>query len=225
MYEDQSLESLAEKISENLKHADEYINQADQRVIEAAQMVVEAKRRVEGGADDIGWYEWAKVHIGLNKSRLDELHSIGIAGDPLGRVRVIRDLAKARVQRHRDKKKASPLREGEESKTEGNAEPAAEAESGAPAPDHGPNSEPERDSETARDIQSPFESALGEPKSPPEADEPRSVEDEERAKLILKFTEWAKSADIDELRSKVMSIVDSLAIPDFLDRRQKQDAA
>ncbi len=226
MYKDQTLESLAEHISENVKQADKYINQADQLVIEAAQMVVEAKKRVDqGDAGDISWYEWAELHIGLKKTRLDELHSIGSVGDPLDRAREIRELAKARAQRHRDKKKAIPLRNGEESKTEGSAAPAAETDSGAPAPDHGFKSEPEHDSETTREIQSPLESALDEPKSPPEAVGPRSAEDEERAELIRKFNEWAKTANIDELRSKVMSIVDPLAIPDCLDRRKKQDAA
>ena len=103
--------------------------------------------------------------------------------------------------------------------------PAAETDSGDPAPDHGPKSKPEHDSETTHDIQSPLGSALDEPKSPPEAVGPRSAEDEERVELIRKFTEWAKMANIDELRSKVMSIVDPLAIPDCLDRRKKQDAA
>jgi hypothetical protein len=226
MYEDQSLESLAKKIAENVKQADEFINQADQRVIEAAQMLVEVKERVDqDDAVDISWYDWAKTHIGLNKTRLDELHSIGSAGDPLARAREIRELAKARAQRHRGKKKAIPLRNGEESKTEGTAVPAAETESGAPAPDKGQNSEPERDSDTARDIQSPLESALDESNSPPEAVESHSAEDKERAELISKFTAWAKTANIDELRSKVMNIVGPLAIPGFLDRRQKQDAA
>ena len=107
MYKDQTLESLAEHISENVKQADKYINQADQLVIEAAQMVVEAKKRVDqGDAGDIVWYEWAEKHIELKKTRLDELHSIGSVGDPLDRAREIRELGKARVQRHRGKKKA-----------------------------------------------------------------------------------------------------------------------
>ena len=147
MYEDETLESLAEKISENVKQADEYINQADecinqadQRVIEAAGMVVEAKKRVDKDETvDIDWYEWAETHIGLKKTRLDELHSIGSADDPLDRARQIRKLAKTRAQRHRDIKKTSPLRNGEESKTEDSAGPAAKTERGAPGPNHGPN--------------------------------------------------------------------------------------
>jgi hypothetical protein len=56
MYKDQTLESLAEQILENVKQADDYINQAHQLVIEAAQMVVEAKKRVDqGDAGDISW--------------------------------------------------------------------------------------------------------------------------------------------------------------------------
>lgn len=234
MYEDQTLESLAKQISENVKkaddhsnQADEHINQADQLVIEAAKMVVAAKKRViQGEFSDTGWYGWADEHIGLKPTRLDELLSIGNAKDPLGRAREIRELAKARARRHRDKNKVSPSRNGKKSKTEGSAVPAAEAASGDSATDPEPKPQPEGDSTPAPEMASdkPGQDQRPGPEKPL-SEQLLSEEDREQRELIAKFTEWALTASISDLRHEVLRIIDPMRIPANMDRRPNRDAA
>ena len=104
--ETETLEVLAEKIAR-------YATEADEKTIEAAKLIVEARKRVEAGdAGDITWYSWALENIKLSPSRLRELQRIAEAEDPQKELERQRMVTRKRVERHREKKKSAPLRNG-----------------------------------------------------------------------------------------------------------------
>ena len=101
MYDNQSLPMMAEEIAAKVEESDRLAGRSAELLVEAAKVVVEAKKRLdEGAVQGVGWYEWAEKHTGLKKTRLDELHSIGSAKDPMARAQEIHGLNKARAQRH-----------------------------------------------------------------------------------------------------------------------------
>ena len=196
------LEILAKQISEKVKKADEHINQADQLVIEAGKMVCAARQRVENGeAGEIGWYAWAEKHTGLGESRLRDLFSIGSADDPLAEAQRLRGLVRDRAKKRRDKKKATPMRIGGDPRLETAIVQAPETAGGETG--HDPQSVPE---------EVPSRQSLSE-------------EDRERRELIAKFTEWALTASILDLRREVLRIIDPMRIPANMDQRPNRDAA
>ena len=102
----ESLEVLAEKIAHCATRAEEH-------TIKAALLMREARKRVEAGeAGKIKWCEWAYKNIKLSDSRLRELQRIAEAEDPRKELKRIRKLTQKRVERHREKKKSAPLRNG-----------------------------------------------------------------------------------------------------------------
>ncbi len=104
--ETETLEALAEKIAR-------YATQADEKTLEAAKLISEARKRVEAGeADDTNWYSWAAKNIKLSESRLRELQRIAEAEDPQKELERGRKKTRERVERHREKKKSAPLRNG-----------------------------------------------------------------------------------------------------------------
>ena len=104
--ETETLEVLAEKIAR-------YATEADEKTIEAAKLIGEARKRVEAGeAGDITWYSWALKNIKLSPSRLRELQRIAEAEDPQKELERQRKVTQKRVERHREKKKSAPLRNG-----------------------------------------------------------------------------------------------------------------
>ena len=104
--EKEPLETLAEKIAQ-------CATQAEEQTIKAAFLIREARARVEEGeAGDITWYSWARKNINLSMSRLRELQRIAEAEDPRKELERIREKTQERVQRHREKKKSAPLRNG-----------------------------------------------------------------------------------------------------------------
>ena len=104
--ETETLEVLAEKIAR-------YATEADEKSIEAANLIGEARKRVEAGdAGDITWYAWALKNIKLSPSRLRELQRIAEAEDPQKELERQRKVTQKRVERHREKKKSAPLRNG-----------------------------------------------------------------------------------------------------------------
>ncbi len=110
--ERETLKTLAEKITR-------YANEADEKTLEAAKMIREARKRVDAGeADDPNWYSWAAKNIELPQSRLRELQRIAEAEDPQKELKRQQKLTQVRVERHREKKKTPPLRNGGASVTE-----------------------------------------------------------------------------------------------------------
>ncbi len=104
--ETEALEALAEKIAR-------YATEADEKTIEAAKLIREARKRVEAGeAGDTNWYSWAPKNIKLSPSRLRELQRIAEAEDPRKELERGRKKTRERVERHREKKKSAPLRNG-----------------------------------------------------------------------------------------------------------------
>ncbi len=104
--ETETLGTLAEKIAR-------YATEADEKTIEAAKLIREARKRVEAGdAGDITWYSWAPKNINLSISRLRELQRIAEAEDPQKELERGRKKTRERVERHREKKKSAPLRNG-----------------------------------------------------------------------------------------------------------------
>ena len=100
------LETLAEKITQ-------CATQADEHTITAALLIREARKRVEAGeAGETTWYEWARNNIKLSMSRVRELQRIGDAKDPQKELERIRKKTQERVERHREKKRSAPLRNG-----------------------------------------------------------------------------------------------------------------
>ena len=166
--------------------------------------------------NNIDWLAWAEEHIGLKKTRLEELLSIGRAEDPLARAQEIRGLGKARAQRSRDKKKPTPLRHGEEPETETSSDPT-------PPPDTKPKLEGDTvttaepaNGETDHDAHEPTaDGAERDFLKKPKTSLP--TEDEERKGIIQKFIEWAKTADIAELRD-IEKTIDPDSPPVFLKR-------
>ncbi len=105
-FETETLETLAVKIAQ-------YATEADERTIEAAKLIREARKRVEAGeAGDITWYSWAPKNIKLSMSRLRELQRIAEAEDPQKELKRLRKITRKRVERHREKKRSAPLRNG-----------------------------------------------------------------------------------------------------------------
>ena len=104
--ETETLETLAEKIAQSATEAEEH-------TIKAALLVREARKRVEAGeAGEVTWYEWARKNIKLSMSRLRELQRIAKAEDPKKELERIRKKTQERVERHREKKRSAPLRNG-----------------------------------------------------------------------------------------------------------------
>ncbi len=104
--ETETIEVLAEKIAR-------YATQADEKTIEAAKLIREARKRVEAGeTGDTNWYSWAGENIKLSPSRLRELQRIAEAEDPRKELERGRKKTRERVERHREKKKSAPLRNG-----------------------------------------------------------------------------------------------------------------
>jgi len=104
--ETETLEVLAEKIVR-------YATEADEKSIEAANLIREARKRVEAGdAGEITWSSWALKNIKLSPSRLRELQRIAEAEDPQTELERQRMVTRKRVERHREKKKSAPLRNG-----------------------------------------------------------------------------------------------------------------
>ena len=104
--EKEPLETLAEKIAQCAKQADEH-------TITAALLMREARKRIEAGElGDVKWTEWAPKNIELSFSRLRELQRIAEAEDPQKELERTRKKTQERVQRHREKKKSAPLRNG-----------------------------------------------------------------------------------------------------------------
>ncbi len=102
----ETLETLAEKIAQ-------YATEADEKTIEAAKLIREARERVEAGeAGDTNWYSWARKNIKLSMSRLRELQRIAAADNPQKELERQRKVTQKRVERHREKKKLPPLRNG-----------------------------------------------------------------------------------------------------------------
>lgn len=105
--ETETLETLAEKI---VKCA----TAADDRTIEAAILIRAARSRFENGeAGETTWSEWARKNTKLSTSRLRELQRIADAEDPKTELERIREQNKKRQARHRNKKGAAPLRNGD----------------------------------------------------------------------------------------------------------------
>ncbi len=72
----ESLETLAEKIAQ-------YAKEADERMIAAAMLLREARKRIEDGeAGEVKWYPWAEKHIKLKKTQLRVFLLIAEADDP-----------------------------------------------------------------------------------------------------------------------------------------------
>ncbi len=104
--ERESLETLAEKIAHCATRAEEH-------TIKAALLVREARKRVEAGeVGKITWFSWAPKNIKLAGSRLCELQRIAEAEDPRKELERIRKQTRKRVERHREKKRSAPLRNG-----------------------------------------------------------------------------------------------------------------
>lgn len=104
--EHEPLEALAEKIAR-------YANEAEERTIEAAKLLRVLRSRVQNGeAGNVTWYQWGLKNIKLSPSRLRELQRIAEAKDPRKELERIRKLTQARVQRHRERKRSPPLRNG-----------------------------------------------------------------------------------------------------------------
>jgi hypothetical protein len=104
--ENDPLETLAQKIAQ-------YANEAEERTIEAAKLIRVLRSRIENGeAGPVTWYSWARKNIQLSMSRLRELQSIAVAEDPRTELERIRRKTQARVQRHRERKRSAPLRNG-----------------------------------------------------------------------------------------------------------------
>ena len=104
--ETETLETLAEKIAR-------CATEADDQTIEAAKLIRAARSRIENGeAGEVTWYEWARKNIELSMSRLRELQRIAKADDPRKELERIREKTQERVERHREKKKSAPLRNG-----------------------------------------------------------------------------------------------------------------
>jgi hypothetical protein len=102
----ETLEALAVKIAR-------YANEADEKTIEAAMLLREARERLEAeGASTAEWYSWAGKNIKLSETRLRELLSIAEAEDPQKELKRQRNMTRKRVERHREKKKSAPLRNG-----------------------------------------------------------------------------------------------------------------
>jgi hypothetical protein len=105
-FETETLETLAEKIAQ-------YATEADEHTIKAAKLIREARKRVEAGeAGDTNWYSWAGKNIKLSTSRLRELQRIAAAEDPRKELARNQRKTRERVERHREKKKSAPLRNG-----------------------------------------------------------------------------------------------------------------
>ncbi len=105
-FETETLETLAKKIAHCATEAEEH-------TIAAILRIREARKRVEAGeAGDITWNSWAFKNIKLSPSRLRELHRIAEAEDPRKELERLRKKTQERVQRHREKKKSAPLRNG-----------------------------------------------------------------------------------------------------------------
>ncbi len=105
-FETETLETLAEKIAR-------YATEADENTIKAAKLIGEARKRVEAGeAGDTNWYSWAPKNIKLSMSRLRELQRIAEAENPQKELERGRKKTRERVERHREKKKSAPLRNG-----------------------------------------------------------------------------------------------------------------
>jgi hypothetical protein len=104
--EHEPLQTLAEKIAQ-------YANEAEERTIEAAKLVRVLRSRIENGeAGDVTWYQWGPKNINLSLSRLRELQRIAEAPDPRKELERLRKMTQARVQRHRERKRSAPLRNG-----------------------------------------------------------------------------------------------------------------
>jgi len=101
-----SLAVLAERIAR-------YAREADDRTLLAALLVREARARVDDGeAGAVTWYEWAPQNINLSESRLRELQRIAEAPDPHAELARLREKVRKRVEKHREKKRSAPLRNG-----------------------------------------------------------------------------------------------------------------
>ncbi len=104
--EKEPLATIAEKIAR-------YATEADERTLKAANLIREARKRVEAGeAGDITWCSWAPKNIKLSLSRLRELQRIAEAEDPRKELKRFRKITRMRVERHREKKRSAPLRNG-----------------------------------------------------------------------------------------------------------------
>ncbi len=104
--ETETLETLAKKIAR-------YANEADERTIEAAMLMRAARSRIENGElGETKWYVWARKNIKLSMTRLRELQRIAKAVDPQKELERLREKTRERVERHREKKRSAPLRNG-----------------------------------------------------------------------------------------------------------------
>lgn len=100
------LEALAERIVR-------CANEADERTLEAARLVREARERIKAGEfGNLKWTQWAKDNIKLSATRLRELQRIAEAPDPAAELARLREMARKRVEKHREKKGSAPLRNG-----------------------------------------------------------------------------------------------------------------
>lgn len=102
--ETETLESLAEEINA-------CVETADAQIVEAATLIRTARNLFDNDKNQTGtWEDWAREHINLSGSRLRELLQIANAEDPGVELKRLRDLNKARQERHRKNKSSAPLR-------------------------------------------------------------------------------------------------------------------
>jgi len=102
--ETESLETLAEKINA-------CVEAADAQILEAAMLIRAARDHFDNDEKETEtWEDWARENIKLSGSRLRELLRIAKSEDPDAELKRLREMNKARQDRHRRSRKPAPLR-------------------------------------------------------------------------------------------------------------------
>jgi hypothetical protein len=191
-FETGSLEDLAERIVE-------CANEADEKTIEAAQLVREARRRVDDGeAGDTTWTDWAKANTGLSATRLWELQRIADAENPRLELERLREDARKRAKKHRQKKEAemaTPLQNRGQKTTKVPTEP-----------DLGQQSQIGSRSE---DSESHFEERTDVPPLRNGGEDAATKSASEEQEVRDRLANWAVAAPIEQVR-RVLSYIESL---------------